>query len=125
MLPEIGIVSRRLFCNELIQLKHEVSGEEWKYFNKQNCLNKLRLVFNKTFIDRINCFLLEELASNELLNPNCTLTQNLSHLGDICRQQIIEEFDNRLSVELQQARNIVLFDEDRGVEVDKGEDEYF
>jgi hypothetical protein len=49
-LPEIGIVSRRVFCNELIALKNDVSGEEWKNFNKQNCLGKLREFIDADFV---------------------------------------------------------------------------
>lgn len=42
LLPEMSIVARRIFCNEMIQIKNEVSGEEWKFFNKQICLKKLK-----------------------------------------------------------------------------------
>ena len=49
-MTEIGIVSRRIFCNELIQLKYQISTQEWKNFNKEVSLETLKKLFERNFI---------------------------------------------------------------------------
>ena len=36
----------------------------------------------------------------------------------MCRKQIIEQYDNTFEVEVLQKKPIILFDQERGVEVD-------
>ena len=89
MLPQLGIVERRIFCNELVELKSAVSGEEWRSFNKQGCLGQLRQILQAELLQKINGFLIEEAGATDLLSPNLPLAHNLALLHDYTRAQLL------------------------------------
>lgn len=68
------------------------------------------MLFEREFIEKINKFMVEELNSTELLNPHQQIQNNLTLLNDICRKQLIEQYDQNFVVETVEKRSIVLFD---------------
>jgi hypothetical protein len=74
---ELGIVARRLFCNEVIELKRVVSADEWRSFNKTTCLNNLKEELDKEFTARINDFICSNLPATPQLELARSLPENI------------------------------------------------
>lgn len=60
-MTEIGIVARRLFCNEIVELKRIVSADEWRAYNKTTCLLNLKQELDKEFLTHVNLFIANNL----------------------------------------------------------------